>query len=163
RAQALVDGHPKLTSLTSSLDAVEMNLDPVFVVNHDMAEDEVLAARTAVQVFECHGRPRSHADRRLELADGRVIDIPSQEDLADPGTPEVEYIADPGDIRAQIAEQPGSGGEPVVVVDPTAELFHLVDLFNGTGHGCGCASTSGGAGAAAAVGLAALAVRRRRG
>ncbi|MEQ1508642.1 MAG: DUF2330 domain-containing protein, partial [Myxococcota bacterium] len=48
-AQRLLDDHPRLTRMTSSLDAVEMTVDPVFVMNHDLDDQPVDNLHTALE------------------------------------------------------------------------------------------------------------------
>lgn len=164
-AQDLLDRSPWLSRMTSSLDAVEMTVDPVFVLNHDMTDDLVRRRKQADFVYECgNGRSFDRADRRLVLADGREIAFPSAEWLREHGMTEFEYIEELGEKKAQIIEQTGAEGEPVVIADFTDDLAEQVRLFN-RALGCaggGCSST-GPAGLGLLAGsLALLGARRRR-
>ncbi|MEQ1568411.1 MAG: DUF2330 domain-containing protein [Myxococcota bacterium] len=162
-AQNLLDQYPLLSRMTSSLDAAEMTVDPTFVLNHDMKRGEVSRRRTADQVFECgNGRDRFEAPRRLVLADGREIELPSQAWLMERGMTELQYLEELGDQKAQVIEQTGQTGAPEVIADFTADLFDLVDAHNSS-LGCGCASTGTGAGSMGGLALlGVLALRRRR-
>jgi MYXO-CTERM domain-containing protein len=114
---------------------------------------------TADFVYECHhGKLREKADRRLDLADGRSIAIPSERWFEKNGGTPFGYIAELGDQKAQVIEQYGEEGGPSVLADFTNDFLDAVDLHN---QSLGC-STTGGAGGVglAAVGL--LALRRRR-
>jgi MYXO-CTERM domain-containing protein len=161
-AQELVDTHPRLSRLTSSLDAFEMTVDPIFVLNPDMV-DEVSNLHTAQQVFECgNGKRRENSNRRLVLANGIEIEIPSQSWFDENGLTEIEYIASLGEDKALIIEETGASGQPTVLVDHTAELVALVADFNSL-LGCGCNGTGAAGGSLAGlVGVAAFAARRRR-
>jgi uncharacterized protein (TIGR03382 family) len=157
--QSLLDRFPKLSRLTSSLDAVEMTVDPVFVVNHDVAGERVSNAHTADFVYECHnGKRRDKATRRLDLVDGREIEIPSERWCEDHGTDPFAYIRELGDQKAQIIEQYSASGDPEVVADFTDDFFAAVDLHN---RQLGC-STTGAAGSGGLALLGLLAVGRRR-
>lgn len=162
RAQDLLDGYPLLTRMTSSLDAAEMTVDPMFAVNHDMAQATVDNAHVAKLVYECgNGKRRNKAIRRLELADGRSIDIPSERWLEKHEMSEFEYISELGEIKAQTIEQMNASGQPEVVADFTDDLFDQTQLFN-RAVGCGCDATGAGAGASLGLGGAALLIARRR-
>jgi hypothetical protein len=163
QAQALLD-RPLLTRMTSSLDAAEMTVDPVFVLNRDMV-GPVRARRDATYTWRCgNGRSSEKAPRSLTLADGRAIEIPSEGWFRDNGGTEFEYIAELGRTRAKIIERTGAHGQPEVLVDHTAALFDQVRAHNqALDRGLVCDGT-GGAGAAGgglAVGLVAALGRRR--
>ena len=66
KAQALFDGHPKLTRLATFISPEEMNVDPTFVTNASLPD--VPAARTAVATRLCGDRQydRCNAPVRLE-------------------------------------------------------------------------------------------------
>jgi uncharacterized protein (TIGR03382 family) len=148
--------------MTSSLDAVEMTTDPVFVQNPDMAE--VSNTRQADFVFECTGgKKRDKAKRRLELADGREISIPSINWLDKNDMTEFEYIKDLGIINAQIIEQTGASGQPNVLFDFTDQLFSDTEQHNRALLSCGGCSAANGTPWTGAwmLGLAAFAWRRR--
>jgi len=155
-----------LTRLTSSLDADEMTVDPIFETNPDMSVPafDVAQVRSADLVFECRrGKTMDKVDRRLELADGRVIALPSQAWFTDQRITEIEYLSDLGATKAQVIEQTGTSGVPEVLFDATQELAALVDAHNGRLLGCRCSSTGGTLpGSLALFGLLGLGARRRR-
>ncbi len=162
-----------LTRMTSSLDAIEMTVDPVFVLNPDMSKPrfDVPQQRTSNLVYECGaGKPMDKAKRRLVLEDGREIDLPSEQWFADNGTTEFEFIEDLGLTKAQIIEATDERGTPTVLFDYTDELFDLTDAHNDMvrdllGLGCGCAvavGTGNVAGTGLLLGLVGLGLRRRR-
>jgi len=161
-ADALFD-HAFLSRMTSSLDAVEMTVDPVFVQNPDMGT--VTRTHQADLVYECNGRKRERASRRLELADGRRIDLPSENWFEDNDISEFEFIKELGGINAQIIERTGASGQPVVLNDYTGKLAKQTDAFNENVRkllGCGCSSTGGPSGGFLGLALVGLFLRRRR-
>ncbi len=161
-AEALFE-HKFVSRMTSSLDAVEMTVDPVFVQNPDMGA--VTQTHQADLVYECHGRKREKANRRLELADGRAIDLPSENWFEDNDMTEFQFLRELGDINAQIIEKTGASGQPVIINDYTGKLANQTDEFNKTVGkllGCGCSSTGGPAGGILGLGLVGLFLRRQR-
>jgi len=161
-AEDLFD-HAFLSRMTSSLDAVEMTVDPVFVQNPDMGE--VSQSHQADLVYECNGRKRDKAKRRLELADGRAIDLPSEDWFEKNDTTEFAFIKELGEINAQIIEKTGASGQPEILDDYTGYLAKQTDEFNDSVRallGCGCSSTGAPAGGLFGIALAALFLRRRR-
>ncbi len=168
-AQQLVDAHPKLARMTSSLDAIEMTVDPVFAINDEMADSEVAIAHASDLVYECgNGKLRSKADRRLELEDGRVIDLPSEDWMAKHGYTDFEFIQEQnlGDTKAQTIEQMSEEGQPVVLFDYTDDLHAMDDAHNAWVRsllGCGgCNGAPGGFGAGGLLFAGLLAARRRK-
>jgi uncharacterized protein (TIGR03382 family) len=161
-AQSLLDRHPYLSRMTSAMSAVEMTVDPVFVVNHDLAGEPVASLRQMTETVKCKGlfgEDPDEADREIALQDGRVIGLPSAAWLREQGMTELEYLAEHADINAAIIEQMGAEGPPVVLVDHSAALAELARLSL---RGCGC-DTSGGVGATLGLALAlgAASLRRR--
>ncbi len=166
-AEEMFAAYPTVSRLTSSLSAVEMTVDPVFVQNPDM--QTVSNRHEADLIYECKGgKRREKALRRLELEDGRSILIPSERWLQDEGMTEFEFISGLGDVNAQVIEETGASGQPNVLFDYTDDLFAQVDDHNKSVlglFGCGgCAATGGGPAGGLLLPLLALGlVRRRRG
>lgn len=157
-AQALIDDHPKLTRLLSSLDAVEMTVDPTFVLNPDLEGTTVSNRRAATQVFECGtGRALAAAPRRLELESGLVLPLPSQDELASLGLTEHEYLERVG-VNALKVEQTGASGPATLLTDNTS---FITEFFADATASCGCASAAGPAPWSVGA-LAAVAWFRRR-
>jgi len=70
--QNLIDAHPELTRLYSTLSADEMTLDPLFTFNADLPD--VSNLHTANRVIECTPQvSSSEAPWRIELPQGGVI------------------------------------------------------------------------------------------
>jgi MYXO-CTERM domain-containing protein len=164
-AQALADRFDYVTRMTSSLDAVEMTVDPTFVLNDDLASEEIPVAHAATLVTDCTPKRTRETDalRYLELADGRQLWMPSTQWMEDNGTTPFEYLEEHGALAAQVIEQLGETGSGEVLTDHTPDLFALADLRKAELlRGCGC-TTSGAPGSAAGVlGLLGLVGLRRR-
>ena len=128
-AEALFEDYATISRMTSSLDAAEMTVDPVFAFNPDMEQD-VSNAHTADLVFECNGDSRWDATQRLELSDGRSILLPSDAWFSENGTTPFEFIEELGLEKAQIIEQTGERGQPIPQEDRTARFADEADLFN---------------------------------
>jgi hypothetical protein len=156
--QALLDAHPKLTTMWTTLDAFEMDTDPTFVVNRDLADEEVAATRRARLTIHCaNGKLRDDAPRTLRLEDGREIELRGDDWYERRGTDPFRSLGPMADIAAQVIEQLGPDGEPEVLVDRTDELMAMLEVHN---RGIGCRTAPGAGGAAALAG--ALLLRRRR-
>ena len=167
-AEVLFD-YDYLSRMTSSLSAVEMTIDPVFVMNEDLSGEDHFVAQTrnADLVFECgFNREMDKAPRRLELADGRAIDLPSQAWFRENDTTEFEFIRDLGLQKAQVIEQMGERGEGEVVADFTNDFRAATQNHNRMVRqlvsSCGGCSSSNPAGALGLIGLLALLGARRR-
>ena len=161
-AEALFE-HKFVSRMTSSLDAVEMTVDPVFVQNPDMGA--VTQTHQADLIYECNGRKRERAGRRLELADGRAIDLPSEDWFDKNDTTEFQFIRELGLINAQIIEKTGASGQPEILNDYTGQLARQTNDFNDqlkSMMGCGCSSSGGPTGGFLALALAGILARRRR-
>ncbi|HMV67396.1 MAG TPA: DUF2330 domain-containing protein [Myxococcota bacterium] len=155
RTQELFDRLPWLTRLTSSMSAAEMTVDPRFVINPDMPA--VSAQHTATMQVLCNGlHSFSGAPRRLVLADGRTLDLPSNDDASEIGFTWETWTQPLADLPAERVEQTGRSGDAVLVTDNSDAIDAALAEMNA---GCGCDGTGGGAGAAGLIGL--LALRRR--
>jgi hypothetical protein len=72
RVQDLIDAHPTLTRMYTTLSAEEMTVDPIFTFNADAAE--VSNIHTAERVIECNPSVfQFEAPWRIELANGDVV------------------------------------------------------------------------------------------
>jgi hypothetical protein len=154
RADRLLD-QPWVTRMSSSLDAAEMTVDPLFVTNGELPE--VSNLHVATLVTDCAGNSyrREHAPRRLELSDGRIYRLPSaaSTDFDD----STFWAQKHSDVEALRIEQTGRTGLPQVIADFTEDVFGEAD---GDGAGVGCQTAPGGV---FAVGvLLALGISRRR-
>ncbi len=170
QSQALIDAHPHLTRMTSSVSPVEMTLDPTFVFNADMEQTVALERDATLEIICGNGGSWSASPRRLVLDDGRSYNLPSFEWFWENDTTEYEYLSSLFKAYALIIEDTTDQGEPVVLYDGTAAAVEAAEAFNaqnrigegGEPAGCGC-QHSGPAGAAfALLGLTALTLRRRK-
>jgi hypothetical protein len=116
-ARDMLNDYPVLTHLVSSASPSEMTLDPVFVFNADMAEQDVSSSRTATQRFLCgNGLEPYYSPRQLELDNGTAVALLSQADVADIGLTDLELLGGLTRPAALIIEQTGQYGEPVVEI-----------------------------------------------
>jgi hypothetical protein len=70
--QNLIDAHPEITRLYTTLSAAEMTLDPLFTFNADLGD--VSNQHTAVRIIECNpGIYQYQAPWRIELPQGGVL------------------------------------------------------------------------------------------
>ena len=170
----LFEAHPHLTRLTSSLDAVEMTVDPTFVFNSDMRQTVEHDHEAKVLMHCGDGGEWFEASRELVFEDGRSIRLPSEAWLAEMGMTEFEFMERLSNKAALVIEQTAASGEPIVIADyntwADAQAHALsteADAIAGDGaeveaKGCGCDATGAGgaAGLLAVAGL--LGLRRRR-
>ena len=116
-AQGLIDRSSRITRLSSSMDAAEMTVDPVFVFNAEMPQDlsnvHVAINTTHCGFFEGFG----DGERTLTLEDGREIKLPSVDFLARRGLTEADYMADLASPAAIVIEDLGQTGVGEVMFD----------------------------------------------
>ncbi len=160
-AERLFSMYPHLTRMTSSLDAIEMTVDPVFAYNRDLPQ-QVSNIHTATVTYDCGlGSATYEAPRRLELSDGREIRLPSQSWVAGREMTEIEVIGDLAFPAAILIERYGATGTGEVLFDFRDEAAREARKFRAGGcSGC----DSNGVPSGGLAGLLALAlVARRRG
>lgn len=177
RVQDLIDAHPVLTRMYTTMSAEEMTLDPVFTFNPDAGD--VSNLHTADRIIECNPNVfQSEAPWRIELANGDVIRGTAQDAQVQTWPSALGDL--PANARIVRASNSGSGK---VVEDNTASISEGLSLYNdgvprsgpggepggepggssGGSSGCALAAPSGGWSAlAVAIGLAGALVRRRR-
>lgn len=177
-AQDLLDRHPTITRMTSSMSPDEMTLDPTFVLNPDMPA--VSNVREADLVVDCRVETdRWDAPQYIELADGRRVQVPSSRWLAENGGSWVDTDA-PAAARI---ERTSAAGQPEPIQDNGAAVDAALDDHNAwvagldgrdldatpgddtvraAGCGAGCAQSGGPSGAVAGLGLLGLLGLRRR-
>jgi hypothetical protein len=181
RVQDLIDAHPVLTRMYTTLSAEEMTLDPVFTFNPD-AED-VSNLHTADRIIECNPSVfQSEAPWRIELANGDVIRGTAQDAQVQTWPSALSDL--PANSRIVRASSSGDGK---VVEDNTASISEGLSLYNdgmpgsgpgtepgaepggsssessGGSSGCALAAPTGAWSAlTVAMGLAGALVRRRR-
>lgn len=163
-AQELLDLHPYLTTLFSTMSPEEMLNDPTFTYNADVPD--VPRQHTARAFVECgDGGDYYTSPVRLELPGGATVRYAGglgsiYEDWTGgvSGGVLTEEQAGPA---ARIVEKIGESGPGVVLLDNTATIESRLALESGTGGGCAGCSTGGNV-AWAGVALALLALRRRK-
>jgi hypothetical protein len=170
-AQALIDASPQLTRLSTSMTALDMTVDPVFVQNPDMPN--VRRERTVWQAHWCEGTASEEVPSRL-YASGYVIDTPPEEEIGDFSTWLREQAP-----AAWVVEITGASGLPTLLADnrpqPTAAPepepeapigpspfpeAPVEDAPGAASEGCGCDQGVGGPWWSLAA-LGAVAARRR--
>jgi len=173
-ADELIGAHPHLTRLTSSLDAVEMTVDPTFVFNSDMSQTVEHIHEAKLLMYCGDGGSWTESSRELVFEDGRSIRLPSEAWLAEMGMTEFEFMERLSNKAALVIEQTAASGEPIVIADYNTwadeqayDLSTEADAIAADGaeveaKGCGCDATGAGgaAGLLAVAGL--LGLRRRR-
>jgi hypothetical protein len=163
--QRLVDDHPQVTRLYTTMSAAEMTADPLFTFNPDLGP--INNIHTAERIIECApGYFQSEAPWRIELPNGGVV----RGGPSDVGTWPTAFDAQSPNRR--ILRQ-GATGDGEVLEDHTEAIVSAVANYSRavptperreSGSGC---STSGGRRQAqsswlAALGLSTLLFRRRR-
>jgi MYXO-CTERM domain-containing protein len=172
-AEALFD-YAYLTRMTSSVSPEEMTLDPMFVVNHDMGD--VSIEHKADLFYECtNGEAWSDALRRIELADGRTIMVPSEAWFWENDMTYGELLESITSYNALIIEETSAEGQPNVMWDLNDAVDEELGEFNADviasamgeddeeeAGGCGCSTGAAPiAGAWWLVALIGLVSRRR--
>lgn len=166
-AQAMIDAHPRLTRLTSSVSPAEMNVDPTFVFNADMPQSVSRMRAATLETYCGNGGTWWDSPRRLVLADGRSYDLPSSEWLQERGITEYEYLSQLHTNYALVIENTSSSGASDVVYDGTDDARAAADTFNQLQgldivRSCGGCQHTGPSGLVwALVGLLGLGLRRR--
>jgi hypothetical protein len=164
--QKLIDAHPQITRLYSTLSAEEMTVDPLFSFNPDLKP--ISNIHTAERIIECGpGYYQQEAPWRIELPSGGVVrGVPTTF-----GTWPTAFAAQPANRRVLRA---GESGEGKVVEDNTSMIQSSLEDYGGSvptpprrtsrsSGGCGFVGNApaGGLGLVT-LGLAALLVRKRR-
>ncbi len=188
RVQSLIDAHPELTRMYTTLSADEMTLDPLFAYNADLPE--LSNVHTADRVIECNSNVyQFEAPWRVELPQGGIVRGTAND--ASSGTwPAALDNLPPNRVIVRVS----ASGSGQVVEDNSKSIKASLETYNksvttgagdptgtpGTGAGpeeaggaadsagggCGMTSASGARRGRAAVFLSALALgavlRRRR-
>jgi MYXO-CTERM domain-containing protein len=138
--QELIDAHPMITRLYTTMSAEDMTLDPLFTYNPDLAD--VSNLHTAERIIECNpGIYQSEAPWRIELPQGGII----RGTGASVGT--WPTIADMPPNRKIVRD--GETGDGRVIEDNSDDIDAKLDAYNDTvpiPEGSGGASGSGGGG-----------------
>lgn len=120
--QRLIDAHPYMTRLYSTLSAADMTADPIFTYNASLPE--VSNVHTADRVIECSSSVYQwEAPWRIELPQGGII----RGTAADVGTWPEQLNDQPPNLRVLALSDTGSG---VVAQDNTAEIQAQLASYN---------------------------------
>jgi uncharacterized protein (TIGR03382 family) len=158
-AEDLLGRHAHVTRMTSTLDAEEMTVDPIFVLNRDVPQ-EISNRRTATEVQHCGFFEGEGSERTLALEDGREIPLPSSDWLARKGLTELDAIEPLTRPAAILVEDLGAEGTGEIVFDWRDQAAEEARQFGRPG--CGCASPVGPASSSVLLLLGGLSVLRRR-
>jgi MYXO-CTERM domain-containing protein len=120
--QNLIDAHPSMTRLYTTLSAEEMTVDPIFTFNPDL--DDVDNQHTAERVIECNPNLfQSEAPWRIELPQGGVI----RGNASSAGTWPTALDSLPSNRRVV---RTGASGAGKVVEDNAAPIASMLDEYN---------------------------------
>jgi len=148
RVQTLIDSHPEITRMYTTLSADEMTLDPLFTFNPDLPA--VSNQHVAERIVECNPNVTfSQAPWRIELPQGGVI-----RGIGAAGTWPAALANLPPNRSIVRAAASGAGK---VLEDNSADIAAQLDAYNGVSQAtAGVAGAIGvagqGTGGAAAMG-----------
>ena len=162
--QELIDAHPQVTRLYTTMSANEMTADPLFTFNADLKD--VSNIHTAERIIECApGYYQDEAPWRIELPQGGVI----RGGPSDVGTWPTAFDTQPPNRRVL---RQGETGSAQVVEDNASGIDKALDDYSaslpkpprrGSDGGCSVAGERPAVGfALALLGLGAWLRRRRR-
>jgi hypothetical protein len=147
--QALIDAHPHVTRLYTTMSAEEMTLDPLFTFNPDLAD--VSNVHNAERIIECNPSIyESEAAWRIELPQGGIV-----RGTADDASSQIWPTALDALPPNRLIERLGETGQGKVVEDNSAEIDGLLDAYNETVPvpvGTGGDAGTGGAGGTGGTG-----------
>lgn len=124
RVQALLDAHPYVTRLYSTLSAADMTIDPVFTFNPDLAD--VSNLHSAERIIECNASIEvDQANWRIELPQGGVIRGRPE----DVGSWPTAVNDQPPNLRVLQLSNVGAG---VVLADNQAKIQAGLAAYNDT-------------------------------
>jgi MYXO-CTERM domain-containing protein len=146
-AVALLNTHPYLTRLYTTMSAEEMTVDPDFEFNADAAD--VSNIFTAKARFESCQEDFSKRDVRIELPDGRYFFTRFNQPITQ--GPNAERVEQYSDV-----------GAPALIQDNSPVIMGVIQSLGGGVAGCGCGATDAGSAAFLALLFGAWSLRRRR-
>jgi MYXO-CTERM domain-containing protein len=122
--QQLIDAHPTITRLYTTMSADEMTLDPLFTFNPDLAD--VSNLHTAERIIECNPSIyQSEAPWRIELPQGGIV----RGTAADFGTWPASFADMPPNRKIVRAAETGEGN---TLEDNTETINARLDEYNDT-------------------------------
>jgi len=120
--QALIDAHPHVTRLYTTMSAEEMTLDPLFTFNADLADASNL--HTAQRVIECSPEIYQYeAPWRIELPQGGVV----RGSASNVGTWPADFATQPPN---RVITRQGSSGLGKTVEDNSDAINAALDDYN---------------------------------
>jgi Uncharacterized protein conserved in bacteria (DUF2330) len=148
-ATALLDAHPYLTRLYTTMSAQEMTVDPDFDFNSDAPDVSNLF--TAKARFTSCQSDFSKREVRIELPDGRFFFTKFNQPISQ--GPSAERVEQYSDV-----------GAPALIQDNSPIILGVIQgLGGGNAQGCGCGATDAGSVALLTLVFGAWSLRRRRG
>jgi MYXO-CTERM domain-containing protein len=149
--QTLIDSHPEVTRLYTTMSAEDMTVDPLFGFNPDLPA--VSNVHTAERVIECSADIYQYqAPWRIELPQGGVV----RGTASDVGTWPADFSNQPPN---RVISRVGESGMGKTVEDNTTAINDALDAYNntvpsptpsagsgGSGGGSGGTSAKGGSG-----------------
>ncbi|HEX8440932.1 DUF2330 domain-containing protein [Archangium sp.] len=145
---ALLNAHPYLTRLYTTMSAEEMTVDPDFEFNADAAD--VSNVFTAKARFESCQEDFSKREVRIELPDGRFFFTKFNQPINQ--GPNAERVEQYSDV-----------GAPAIIQDNSPLILGVIqDLGGGVVGSCGCGATDASSAAMLALVFGAWSLRRRR-
>jgi MYXO-CTERM domain-containing protein len=148
-AISLLDAHPYLTRLYTTMSAEEMTVDPDFDFNPDAPDiSNVFTARAR---FATCQEDVSKRDVRIELPDGRFFFAKFNQPVSQ--GPSAERVEQYSDV-----------GAPMVIQDNSPVILGVIQGLGGgtAAQGCGCGATDAGSVALLTLVFGAWSLRRRR-
>lgn len=148
-AVSLLNAHPYLTRLYTTMSAQEMTVDPDFDFNSDAPDvSNVFTARARFQSCQ---EDFSKREVRIELPDGRFFFTKFNQPITQ--GPSAERV-----------EQYSEVGAPAVIQDNSPVILGVIQNLGGglAGQGCGCGATDAGSVALLTLVFGAWSLRRRR-
>jgi hypothetical protein len=138
--QRLIDAHPHVTRLYTTLSAAEMTLDPIFTFNPDLAD--VSNVHTATRYVECSSEyTSSEAPWRIELPQGGTVHGPGSP-IGSPSWP--SPLSDQPANRRIV--QAGESGPGRVLEDNSGVIEGMLSDLNATTSDGTRVRASGGGG-----------------
>ncbi|AKJ04118.1 uncharacterized protein (TIGR03382 family)/MYXO-CTERM domain-containing protein [Archangium gephyra] len=148
-ATALLNAHPYLTRLYTTMSAQEMTVDPDFDFNSDAPD--VSNVFTAKAHYESCQTDFSQREVRIELPDGRFFFTKFNQPVTQ--GPNAERVEQYSDV-----------GAPLVIQDNGPAILGVIQGLGGgiATQSCGCGATDAGSAALLTLVLGAWSLRRRR-
>jgi hypothetical protein len=139
--QNLIDAHPYITRLYTTMSASEMTVDPLFSFNPDLAD--VSNIHSATRVIECSSKVNQfEAPWRIELPQGGIV----RGTASQVGSWPADFSTQPANTRVLKLSASGKGA---VLEDNGKAISALLDNYNSAysgsseGSSGGCAVASG--------------------